>query len=317
MILEALEQILPAWMLREPRQRVGAVMAGFAATLDALTEAVFEARLAGLPGQLDLPGGNGFDNFDALPLIGRDRRILRGLAEDGFAYAARLREWLEVHARSATPAELLDQLAGILSPNPPLLRITNGSGDWWSRGTDGQTQQLTQRADGFLWNPTTGVVTPQAVAPHEWDWDSGDTNPAPPDRDDPLRFWVVIYAPCNLPYLADDDDTFNDEGVVDDFAADPSTSGAGASPDAGTCGTVAPWKWVELVRTLIAEWRAAGLPCAYVIVTFDPASFNPSTDSTPTSIPDGTWGFDHVPGSGDTTRFPNAEYIPGPPGGIH
>ncbi len=323
MILEAIERLVPDWMFDEGRRHYGVLMQGIAVLLDAAADAIGEARKASMPAQVDIPGIEGlggFDSVDALPLVGRDRSIRQGLTEPPWDYAGRVRRWLEAWARSATAPELLDQLAAILGPSPPILRIVDTFGSWWTRYTDGSFDLLTQTADGFHWVPATGEISALSDIPHAWDWDSVSA-PPPPDQDDDGRFWLVIYAPCNLPYLAGTDLTFDDDGTLGDFALRPGVSGAGIGPDAGTVGAAAPWKLVELVRNLIQEWRTMGVPCKHVIVTFDPDSFNPLTDSTPTSVPDGKWGWHSWHDVGTNTRlpgrFPNAEYWPGTPGGVH
>lgn len=320
MILDALESKLPRWMVTGARRYMGDLVASLAAPLDAMAEAVLVGRLASHPGQVHLPGVyglGGYDNVDALPLIGRDRMIRRGLEETPWDYAERLRKWRRAWARSATAPMLLEQLAGILSPDPPVLRLVSANGTWWSRYEDGSLRYASQAGDG-LYLDVTGALSAYASIPHLWDWDGG-SQPTHPEQGDASRFWVVIYAPCNLPHLADDDDTYADVGVFNDWAADPTNAGAGASPEAGTIGTASPRKHVELVRGLVQEWRAAGLKCSHVIISFDASAFNPNTDTVPSSVPDGLWGWPAkiVGGARVPSRFPDARYWPGDPGGLH
>lgn len=324
MILEIVESILPYWMVAAPRRHFASLMAGFAGLLDALGQNVIDARMAQFPGQVNLAGfagSGGFDSTDALDLTGRDRSIRDGLNVDIFAYAAAQRDWLNAWGRSATVPELLDQVARILGPNPPMLRFIERGGTWWTRYAvpdvpngiidAGTIDQLTQAGDGFRYDPVTGVVGAIPVVPHLWDWDSLSN---PPLYDDYKALgWLVIYADYD-PFLDDTDHTFNDPGTCGDFAANPGVSGAGFGPDAGTIGINAPRRLVDLFRNLETEWRTMG---AHVdmIVSFDPDAFNPNLDSTPTSIPDGRQGwhswYDAALHQRVPHRFPNAEYLSG------
>ncbi len=325
MLLADLKKTLPSWMLTAPREHWSQLMAAPAAVIDALGEAVHQARLAALPGQIDVsgfPGLGGYLSTDALVLTGRDRRVRRGFLESDSHYAGRQREWLEAWARSATPKEMLDQLAAILGPLPPNLRLIESNGTWWTRYRslpmvsirDGTIDQWTQAGTGFRYDPTTGDVSVITDVPHLFDWDSISV-PAPPLQNDPAKFFLVIYAPCNGANLSDTDHTGADPGTGGDYALTPGVSGAGLGPDAGTGGSNAPRKLVDLVRALVQEWRSAGLLCQYVIVSFDHDAFDPIDDSTPTSIPDGKWGWHTWYDVGTNTqlpsRFPNAIYWSG------
>lgn len=322
MILSRLQSLVPRWMLDTPRVAFSQLMATFASLGDGMVEGVLDARFAWLPGQLDVPGGNGFDNFDALSRIGRDRAIRQGYFESPFEYAARLRVWLSEWARSATPFELLNQLAAILSPNPPRLVIITSGSSWYVRHPDGTFQTYVQTVNGvtagFTYDPATGDLGGSFSPPHVWVWDASSL-PPPLDQNDSSRWWLVIDCPCNLPFLASDDHTFDDPGVVSDGWNDLTHGGYELSPDAGTVGLSAPWKLIELARVTVYEWRAAGLKCAYLIANFDPTAFQPLADSSPSSVPDGTWGWHTRYDVGSNTqvvaRFQGAEYIPGTPGG--
>lgn len=302
MLIVDIANKLPAWMAQTARKQWTGLMSGPAAVIDVLGELIFEGRLAALPGQLDIAGGNGFDNFDALPLIGRDRSIRPGLAESPFEYAARLRAWLEEWARAATPLELLLQLQGILSPNPPILRIVNGAGVWWQLDPDGTIHQFTHTGAGFFYSPTNGVAGNDSTVAHAWDWDSL-ADPHPFGWGDASRFWVIIYAPCNLPYLAAISGTVGDGRFV----------GAGSpGPEATTVGTVAPSKEVSLIRVTIEEWRAAGAACSHVIIAFDPSSFAPDGSSAVYPAGDFGWPCHLVGGVMASARLDSARYWVGP-----
>lgn len=54
---------------------------------------------------------------ESLPLIGRERRIRRGLTESATAYAVRLCGWLDQHPYRGNPYALLAQLHAFLAPD--------------------------------------------------------------------------------------------------------------------------------------------------------------------------------------------------------
>ncbi len=305
-VLSQLEAAAPSWMVGAYRATMAPLMATVAVTLDAMKELVDQARMGWLPGQLDVPGGNGFDNYDALPLILRDRALRAGLLETPYSQADRARRWLEEWARSATPMELLNQLAAVLGPDPPELLIVNGSGVWWLRETDGTITQFTTGGTGLVYDPVSGDVGAVSTHAHTWDWDSSSL-PAPPGKGDATRFWLIIRCPSNGVYLASVLGTCGDGHVC---GADLN------GPDEITLGTCAPQKHVELRRAVIREWRAAGFRCSHMIEAFDPASFQPNGSSG--LYPDGTWGWPaKLVGSVMTpTRDLTARYGRAEPGGV-
>ena len=326
MLLELLEQTLPEWMFQPARRQWSTLMAAVAVTFDALVEGVYQARLGSMPGQVDAsvaPNMGGFLMVDALGAIGRDRRIVRGLAERPEDYALALRQWLQIWAQSATPWMLLQQLQRVLggATDAGYLRIITANGDWWTLGPSSPLITLQrQGAPGFYYNPFNGTCdVNDGTFVHAWNWDS-TSSPPPFDQNDSSRCWLVAYTPVNTPFELGNDATFADPGVVDDFWNNVTTSGAGAGPDSGVVGLSCPLRWVDRVRLVVSEMKAAGLPFAYAIVSFDPAAFNPTGDSTPTSIPDGNWGW-HAKFNPSThyreiARFVNADYIAAPPGGV-
>jgi hypothetical protein len=322
MLLEKVESLIPPWFLEPARVQYSQLMAAFAATLDALGEAVYSARRSGMPGQVEIPGipGLGFDDVTALPLLGRDRRIIKGLSESWASFAGAIRGSRASWQRSATTYELLGQLARVLGPTAPRLFTVCPGGTWWVLDTAGIYYQYNTTGTGFSYNPSTGDVEPLSEVAHPWDWDSASVPPQP-DQNAPGRVWIGVDVPYNVPYGAGDDGAFDSPGLVDDYWNNLMTSGAGESPTAGTIGLTSPWMQVELIRNVAAEWRSSGLVLQKVIVVLDTTSFRPTTDSTPTSIPNGKWAwhstYDIGTNSRITARFPSAEYIPGMPGGVH
>lgn len=307
MLLADLESLVPSWMLDAPRAQWSQLMASIAAWFDAAGEAVRQARFAAMPGMLDIPGGNDFDDVSALPLTGRDRNIRGGLNESPFDWAARQRGYLQSWSRAATPVMLLQQLAGVLSPNPPVLRLVNAHGVWWTRQPNGSVSQFKPDGSGFNLDDGNNVGVSAANA-RAWDWDSLADVP-PFGFDDPSRFWVIVYAPADLPYLAGISGLIGDGRIIG--------QGVGG-PDATTIGTTAPSKETELIRDIISTWRGQGLPCSHVIIVFGAATdyFNP--DGTSPDYPDGAYGWPCkiISGVMSPTRPTYARYWRAEPYGI-
>jgi hypothetical protein len=289
MLSTIIERVVPGWMRLKPYEHWLGLAFTIAAGLDALMDAAFDATLSDMPGQVDQPNGAGYDAFssiDALPLIGRDRRIAAGFEEPPDVYAAELRAFRESWRRSATAFEFLDQVAAILSPTPPRLRIVSALGQWWTRETDGTYRLDRQDGQGFTLSPT-GVWTLNSNVPPLWDWDSTSV-PPPPDQGDDLRTWLIIYAPCNLPHLKGDEGTFGDGKAV-------------YGPD-GVIGCNSSLAWINLIRGVAADFRPAGVLLSHIILALDPDSFDPTVasptvppGSTYTALPDGNWGWHSKP----------------------
>lgn len=102
---------------------------------------------------------------DALPLMGRDRRVVRGRNESTASYAQRLLRWLDDRKTQGNAFAMMDRLAEYLGPLPRI-RIVDARGNWYTRDTDGTRAYLLDQAN--------------------WNWDGID-----PDRW--ARFWVIIY----------------------------------------------------------------------------------------------------------------------------
>lgn len=275
-----IERVLPGWMRRRAMAHWSLLALTTAALFDALVEAVDDGTRADMPGQEDDgPGMFAFQSTDAQPYIARDRRMFLPLspitAATVAANAAHLRDWYSVHRRSATGPGMLNEVAAILSPNPPRLRLVNPNGTWWTREPDGTLTLQNHQADGFSISPA-GVVTTDFTFSPPWDWDSVSI-PAPPDQNDAGRCWLIIYAPCNLPFLKGTEGKWGDGkskfGDVD-----------------GVMGTLATSPHVELRRAVANEFRSAGVKLSHIIIAYDAASFDPAFAAGHAGMPDGHWG---------------------------
>lgn len=125
-----------------------------------------------------------------------------------------------------------------------------------------------------------------------WDWE-GDA------ATQWSQFWVILYPPASL-WTAGPD--IGDADLWDDaIGSDGFTIGSTATPDQ-----------VRSVRRIVNTWKPAGTRCRYIIVAFDPASFDPSTPAGP-PLPDGTWGRAGVGDPRVKARLSTARYWHGGP----
>ena len=107
-LYDLIRSLAPAWVSRKPRAHWGVFLDVLALSVDALAELSDQARASALPGQYDGAGVvnlGGYWGVDALDLLGRDRMVVRGLAEAPAHYAARLRRY-----RALYPAEKATRL---------------------------------------------------------------------------------------------------------------------------------------------------------------------------------------------------------------
>lgn len=279
-LLDILDGIVPRWMTEAPRVAFGKLMAAPAMLLDAMDEFTDQGRLAAAPGYI-LDGAPGaFDSVDALPLIARDRLVYPGLSEMPEHLAARLRRYEDDWAVAGTPFGLLDALAGVMQPVVPLMRLVTSGGMWYTRESDGTRRLMTPTGQGYA-RALDGTVTPDATLAHPWPWD-GASLPVPPDQNDASRAFLIIYPPASSPYLTADDGTAMDDGEANDLWNDPDTALADddLNPMAGTCGSNAPWAFVELVRGVIQQRGCAGFRLAWIVIAFDTLSFAPDGSSS-------------------------------------
>src|SRR5665213_884365 len=145
------------------------------------------------------------------------------------------------------------------------------------RTVDNSGNWYSRAADG-----TQSLLINQA----NWDWDSNAAKWS--------RFWVVIYPPASL-FVAED------------------TWGTGTWGDGGTWGSTATVDQVSTIRSLIADWKPAGTRCVNIIISFDPAAFDPTSARDATGMPDGSWAHwsRNVFGTQQATRLATARYFDG------
>lgn len=266
-LIDYIEDKLPGWMRLAPLAYWRDLAGAMAAVIDAMIEGLYDGRLASFPGQTDeLPNLGGYESSDALPLIGRDRLIVRGPAEPIYDYARRLRYWRAARRGSGTAYVLLSQLRGVMGPNPTTARLVTGSGLWYSFEAGGDFVLNTPTgAGGFRLHPD-GTSEVESDPAYPWNWDNDPDNG---------KFFVIVYAPTNVP-LQGDGSTYGPGkrlyGEVD-----------------GTLGTTATPGYIEMIRGLLDQFKPAGITCPWIIVAFDASSFDPLAAPGSVGYPNGTW----------------------------
>lgn len=87
---------------------------------------------------------------ESLPLIGRERRIARGLLEDDATYGSRLTRWLDDHRRRGGPYAMLAQLHAYWHPLDFEMQLIYRSGRRYTMAPDGTVVR-----DDIVFTPDT------------------------------------------------------------------------------------------------------------------------------------------------------------------
>jgi hypothetical protein len=205
----------------------------------------------------------------ALPYLGRDLGILRGVRESVDAYRKRLTLWAPTHRRAGTPFAIAEQIQAYFAPQSPTVYVVQHD-----PGADGKPT----RATWSIRYPD-GVETTIVEQPSNWDVDSDDpARPASLDTRDP-RLWVIVEQPAG-----------GVGGIQGLFAARTSVQAAVRDPDGmnGATrpgGARAPADQYRDLAGIAQQWRAMGTWIAGVLVYF--GAYSPTaTDAT---HPDGRW----------------------------
>lgn len=244
---------------------------GVVYTLSLIKDAAIEWLIQGVNARHPLVAGE-----TALPLIGKDRIILRGPDEPVASYRVRLARWLDSHRRRGHGFAVAEQIAGYLEPHDVVVKVVTNTGIWYQRDADG-TETVTQST------------------PDNWDWDGGTAW---------WRFWVIIHMDpvTNLPYRSTP--TW---GSADLWEGKWGDAGHVWGSDDLTAADV------FALRTLANFWSPAidAEALQYIIISHDPADFDPAAGPG-LPLPDGTWA-NSSKGTAPRThsRNTNASYIPG------
>lgn len=113
---DTLEAIVPPWLKGPLGLRY---LYGHGTTLDAFGDALLSAVQTRFPG---------YYSDESLPLIGKERRILRGLNESDYNYADRLITWLTDHAHRGSALAMLHQLYLHYKPNNFVMQLIARNG---------------------------------------------------------------------------------------------------------------------------------------------------------------------------------------------
>jgi hypothetical protein len=172
--------------------------------------------------------------------------------------AARLITWLDAHKVRGTPYALHDQLRAYCGVDL-MVRTVDARGNWYTTAANGTRTAVIDEGN--------------------WEWDSVAASSW-------SRFWVIIYSNAGPWTIAG---TWGDAVLWG--------AGVWGTPGA-TWGTSATSDDVAAVRAIVRDWKPAGTTCEWIVIAFDPASFDPAApepsggdfvnwhkDSAGTSVP--------------------------------
>lgn len=198
--------------------------------LDAFTERAYQGVRARFPEAEGAPP-------EALALIARDRKMLRGVNEGGAAFARRLVGWRypQGHRTRGNPFALLRQIRAYLNV-PVRVRTVDVRGNWYTIEADG--------TQSYSWDTGTWA----------WDWPPE----SPPDAWS--RFWVIIYSTDGIPWATD----FYGDPYIE-FGTPGLTYGSSISATD-----------LAALRAIIRDWKPAHASLdKLMIVLSDPDPFDP------------------------------------------
>lgn len=259
----------PHWLLGP---NSGRIVYSFGLVLDASIEWLMQ----GIQQRFPLVADEG-----ALPYLGRDLGILRGVRESTEAYRKRLTRWAPTHRRAGTPFSIAEQVQAYFAPQSPTVYVVQHDPTGLTRAT---------------WSVRyyDGAETTIVNIPTNWDYDSEDASrPESLDARDP-RVWLIIEQPAS------------GVGGLQGLFAERTSSQAVASDPDGMNGLVrpgggrAPSDQYRDLLGLVERWRAMGTWVAGVLVvlgTIDPAGGG-------ATHPDGRW-FDMLNDTRDGNRIPS------------
>ncbi len=133
---DTIRKISPTWLQNGYAERV---LYAVGVIADALGDGVVAADKVRFPGVV---------TSENLPIIGRDRRIIRGRIEPNETYVKRLRRWLDHHRYRGGPYALLEQLFAFYSPLTFPIELRYASGRRFVMSTDG-----TITRGRIVWSP--------------------------------------------------------------------------------------------------------------------------------------------------------------------
>jgi hypothetical protein len=278
-IRDLIKSLSPSTMQAGRAERLLYVMGlGGDALLDKLTQGVY----ASLPTKADA---------SALPFIGADLLIPKGLSEADASYALRLQRALDDWRIAGNAWSVLRQTLSYLLTFTPQARTVsdqyNPSGvlveSIWNTFDEGADTTKPPRHEsdvaGFDWDSTTPTQG-------SWGW---------------WRAWVILYA------------TSQAWCGPAPFKFGTSDVRIGERPDVSIGLNISPAE-VSSIRSIVSLWKAKHAWVKYIIVSFSDVLFDPTQGIGGGVNPDGQfgkWGKVVVGAHYAAARFTNARYITG------
>jgi hypothetical protein len=238
-----------------------------AVVVDMVIEKITEGVKARMPGVGDV---------SALPYIGADRAITRGMAESDAGYAERLTHAFDTWKFAGTARGVMVAVTSwLVGATPKVWSVLQGpsggasSWDVYAAGAD-----------------TTQPPTHTAVLPSNWNWDGMNR---------PKRRWLII----------DGTGWFSSTHKWGDAGLKWGAPGLAWGCDATGYG--------DTIRQMLAQWRSAGCNWLWAIITTDPTYFPEAGAAGDPKLPDGNFGCwsKIVGGVRVPSRFSVARYING------
>ncbi len=280
MIRDLIKSISPSWAQDGEFERY---LYGCGLAIDAVIEKLTQGMHAHMPLKADP---------SALPRIGEDRLMPKGLSEADASYATRLQHAFDDWRIAGNPWSLLRQTLGALLSATPAARLVSSqyiayygvlsSSIWnsYAAGDDTSKPPARQNLDvNFDWDsdsPSNG----------SWGW---------------WRTWLILYAVAPNDWCGPAPFAFGTSGVK-----------FGLRPDASIGLNVAP-SVVSGVRAIAGLWKAQHSWVHEIIISFDAALFDPAHPTGGGINPDGLFGrwSKVVGGAYVPSRFSNARYCTG------
>lgn len=219
------------------------VLWSIATMYDALSQRVWEGVQARFPG---------LGPEDAIPVIGRDRRIIRGPNEPIATHVLRQIRWLDDHRQRGNAWSLLEQIRGYLSPHAVRVRTVDEHGNWYTIDRNGSRSRFKASS---------------------WNWDGSAI------ADARSRYWVIIYATTDSPQKPwARSSLWGDTGLT-------------WGEKGRTWGSTATRDEIDGLRRIVKFWRPDGTRCVHILYVFDDAAFNPADTAPPLPDGTwGSWG---------------------------
>lgn len=138
---DTIKKLVPWWLRRGVAEKI---LYAIAVQWDALMDALVAGVMMRFPGAY---------SPESLPLLSRERRILRGRNESDEVHANRLKFWLDDHALRGGPYGLLGQLRGHFAAAPFPIQLVYYSGRRFSMDVDGVVTR-----DDIDWSPDANAA---------------------------------------------------------------------------------------------------------------------------------------------------------------